>query len=287
MKTNDMPKRTVMRYHGGKMTLRAWIISYLAPHRVYVEPYCGAASVLMGKPRSYGEIINDLDGQIVNVFCVLRNPTLAERLRQLIELTPFSRADFEQSYETSGDRIEQARRTIFRSHAGFGSGAASGHDTGFRASVSRSYTTPAQDWASYPGHISSFTERLRGVVIESRPALDLIAAHDGDGVLFYCDPPYPHSTRSQKRRRSQMYNFEMTDDDHRELAKRLRSIKGMAVISGYPCPLYDVEIYPDWRRVEKQTCADGARKRIEVLWISPKAWEARKASLYPLLAGIL
>ncbi len=102
------------------------------------------------------------------------------------------------------------------------------------------------------------------MITENRPAFEVIQQFDDPETLFYVDPPYPISTRNGRDR----YTHEMTDDEHRELARRLRDIKGMAVVSGYPCELYD-ELYPDWRRVERKAFADGARERTEVLWLSP------------------
>jgi DNA adenine methylase len=154
---------------------------------------------------------------------------------------------------------------------GFGSAAASGQNTGFRANSNRSGTTPAHDWVNYSDSVMIFAERLQGVVLENRPAIDVIKQHDGLDTLHYIDPPYPHATRSQKRRSSPAYRFEMTDDEHNELAGILRTVDGMVVISGYPCPLYDDELYPDWQRITRRALADGARKRTEVLWISPRA----------------
>src|SRR5690606_4330319 len=107
------------------------------------------------------------------------------------------------------------------------------------------------------------------VVIENRDALEVIRAHDRPDTLHYVDPPYPLGTRDA----GTDYRHEMTGDDHRELADTLRSVKGMVVISGYPCELYDDELYPDWHRVERPHLADGARPRTEVLWLSPRAAE--------------
>lgn len=127
-RTERAPRRPVLRYHGGKWRLAPWICAHFPAHRLYVEPFGGAASVLLRKPRSYGEIYNDLDGEIVNVFRVLRDNGHA--LRAALELTPFAREEFAESYMPHSDPIEQARRTIVRSFQGFGSAAVCGE--GFR-----------------------------------------------------------------------------------------------------------------------------------------------------------
>lgn len=278
------PTRPILRYHGGKWRLAPWIIAHFPPHRVYVEPYGGAASVLLRKPRSYAEVYNDLDGEIVNLFRVLRDPAQARELERLLRLTPFARAEFEQAYLSDGDPIEQARRAIARSFMGFGSDSLF-QVSGFRANSNRSGTTPAHDWAHYPDVLPAMVERLRGVVIENRPASEVIRQHDSTTTLHYVDPPYVAQTRSYLRQAKYAYRFEMTDDDHRELASVLREAHGMVVISGYPCDLYDNELYPDWQRVERPAFADGARRRTEVLWLSPGA--SRRLSgtmLFPLPA---
>jgi DNA adenine methylase len=265
--------RSVLRYHGGKFRLAPWVIEHLPAHRVYVEPFGGAASVLLRKARSYSEVYNDLDGEIVNVFRVLQDPENRTLLHERLLLTPFAREEFELSYRPAEDGIEQARRTITRSFMGFGSAAATGHQTGFRANSNRSGTTPAHDWRNYPDCLEAFTERLRGVVIEHRRAEDVMAQHDGTETLHYVDPPYPLGTRTLKGHYASAYRHELTDADHRELAAVLHSLAGMVVLSGYPCALYDEELFPDWRRVERQAHADGARDRTEVLWLNRRAWE--------------
>jgi len=271
--TSKSIRRPVLRYHGGKWKLAPWIISNFPPHRVYVEPFGGGASILMRKPRSYQEVYNDKWGVVVNVFRVLRDPYQAAELERLLRLTPFARDEFEdtsdKALEKITDPIELARRTILRSFAGFGSAATnSAYATGFRANSNRSGTTPAKDWANYPDNIRAFIARLQGVIIENRPAAAVIRQHDGPRTLHYIDPPYPHVTRNMKRGNS-AYAEEMTDDEHRQLAGVLREVKGLVVISGYPCALYDDELYPDFIRIERQAHADGARDRTEVLWLSP------------------
>lgn len=232
----------------------------------------------MHKGRSYAEIINDLDGEVCNLFRVLRDPAQARELKRLLTLTPFARTEFEASYLPASDPIEQARRTVARSFMGFGSAAASGQDTGFRNDASRSYTTPATDWMNYPDALDFFTARLRGVVIENVPALQLLGKFDGPDTLHYQDPTYLPETRSQKRRPSQCYRYEMTVKEHRELAEFNHTSRSMVVISGYASELYDRELYPDWHRITRETFADGARARTEVLWINEAAWRAKQSS---------
>lgn len=269
------PKRPVLRYHGGKWLLAKWIISHFPPHRAYIEPFGGGGSVLMRKPRSYAEVYNDQWSVVVNVFRVLRDPEQSAQLERLLRLTPFSRDEFKDT-ETAKiaeitDPVERARRTILRSYAGFGSASTNGdYSTGFRCNSHRSGTTPAHDWANYPNHLRSFVERLTGVCIENKDAIEVIKQHDREQTLFYVDPPYPQITRNM-RRGNATYAFDMKDEDHVRLAEVLHQITGMAIVSGYACELYDRELFPDWQRFERPHMADGARPRIEVLWLNPAA----------------
>ncbi|MFN8468247.1 MAG: DNA adenine methylase [Caldilineaceae bacterium] len=261
--------RPLLRYHGGKWKIAPWIIEQLPEHRIYVEPYGGGASVLLRKPRAYAEIYNDLWGEVVNLFRVLRNPEQARGLVALVELTPYAREEFELSQQPADDPVEQARRTLLRSAAGFASGPMLQYGTGFRTCFTRSYNTAADNWASKPASLDQVIERLRGVVIEHSTALDVIRRYDTPDTLFYCDPPYVWGTRN-RRNAGHTYRHEMSDADHVRLAEVLASIAGMAVVSGYPCALYE-ELYAGWQRVERCAHADGARDRVEVLWISPRA----------------
>jgi DNA adenine methylase len=253
--------RPLVRYHGGKWVLAPWIISHFPEHRCYVEPFGGGGSVLLRKRRSYAEVYNDLDGEIVNLFAVARDN--GEALAKLVELTPFARAEFLESYSPAEDPLEQARRTLVRSFMGFGSNA---HNkaTGFRANSNRSGTTPAHDWMNYPEALRMTVQRLRGVVIENRDAIACMKQHDAPTTLHYVDPPYVFGTRADA---GHDYRHEMTDQDHQTLAGALRELQGMVVVSGYRCDLYDA-IYAGWRRIDRAAHADGAAKRVESLWLS-------------------
>lgn len=269
------PTRPVLRWHGGKWKLAPWIMGHFPSHRVYVEPFGGAASVLIRKPRAYAEVYNDLDDEVVDLFRVLRDPVQARRLHELLTLTPFSRTEFKAAYEFTDDVIERCRRLVIRSFMGFGSNAhasaSKGHrSTGFRASSNRSGTTPATDWGNYPAALGALVDRLQGIVIENRPAIEVMAQHDREGTLHYVDPPYMHQTRAQGNKYDlgwRMYRHELTDRDHAELLDFLRNVAGMVVLSGYDAPLYS-EMLADWSRVEKEAFADGARARTEVLWLN-------------------
>lgn len=272
------PTRPVLRWHGGKWLLAPWIISHFSKHRVYVEPFGGAGSVLMRKDRCYAEVWNDLDGEVVNLFRVLRSDK-AHDLVRLLRLTPFSKDEFQQAYEESSDELERARRLVVRSFMGFGS---NGHNrkTGFRSNSNRSGTTPAHDWVNYPGALSRTIERLQGVVVMNGDAKQVMGGHDGDETLHYVDPPYLPETRDK----GGDYAHEMTVEQHEELLRFLQTLKGMVVLSGYPSEMYDNAL-DGWRRIERKALADGAAERTEVLWINPAAASALDAEAMPLFGG--
>lgn len=289
-----MIKRPVLRYHGGKFRLGPRLIEIFPAHRVYTEAYGGGASVLLQKPRSYAEIYNDLDGEVVNVFRVLQDPKKAKRLEALLRITPFARQEFELSYKPIRSEVERARRTIIRSFMGFGSDSisrlkasragfntrlSSTMSTGFRWNANRSGTTAASDWRHYPEHIAAFCERLQGVVLEQRDAFVVLKKMDKPDTLHYVDPPYPMHSRKLGNGTSPEYRYrhEMADVHHKNLAELLHSLKGMVIVSSYPGPLYD-RLYRDWKHMEwtgGQFCsANGAsQKRTERVWLNREAWE--------------
>jgi len=243
-----------------------WIISHMPGHRVYTEAFGGAASVLLRKPRVYSEIYNDLDGEVVNLFRVLRNPTQGRELMRIVHLTPYAREEFQLSYIADGDPVEQARRTLFRSAAGFATGGAGKYGTGFRTNSEKTGTVPASSWANIPSVIETITERLRGVIIENDQAATVLRRFDSTKTLHYVDPPYVFSTRN-KRNAGHVYKHEMTDEQHTELARTLHGLKGYVMLSGYQSDLY-TELYGDWHRIDRETHADGGLDRTECLWIN-------------------
>jgi DNA adenine methylase len=248
----------LVRYHGGKVRLADKIIGLFPAHDCYTEPFGGGAAVLLAKPRSRLEVYNDMDGDMVTLFRVLRDAP--DELASAISITPFARAEHEASYEQAGTDLERARRVLIRSHFGHGSSGIH-RKTGFRAAGMRSGTLPVHGWAKLPETIKIAAERMRGGVIEQRPAVQVMLAHDGEQTVHYVDPPYLPETRDKGRD----YRHEMTRDDHAALLDSLRNMKGHVVLSGYASTLYDDALH-DWRRIEIKAMADRAAKRTEVIW---------------------
>ncbi len=262
-----MVTRPILRYRGGKWRIGKWIIAQMPAHQIYVEPFGGAASILLQKDRLAAEVYNDLDGSVSNIFRVLQNPILAGQLKRRLYFTLFSRTEFDRCYEPAFDQVDAAAKTIVLSFFGFGSDSITrSYRTGFRAKMSNARALPSQHWRAWFADVDCFIDRLRGVVIEQSDALKLFPRYDTPGTLFYCDPPYVLSTCS----RMHGYRYEMTDTQHEVLAEKLHGLTSMVMLSGYKSRLYD-ELYADWLCVTLGTLADGARKQIECLWFNPAA----------------
>lgn len=268
------PSGPVLRWFGGKWMLAPWIVGQMPPHRVYVEPFSGAASVLLRKPRAYAEVINDLDGDVVTLFRVLRDPHQGRELERMVRLTPYARAEFVAAYEEAECPVERARRLVVRSFMGFASDSAapSAASTGFRSNSNRSGSTPAHDWARYPDRLEAIVARLAGLVVEQRDAREVMRQHDGPQTLHYLDPPYVPETRGRGG-----YRFELDGAGHEQLLACARELAGMVMISGYRCELYD-RMLAGWTRVDVKAFADGARERTESLWCNPACVAARDAA---------
>lgn len=265
-------KRPILRYHGGKWRLAPWIICNFPEHAVYVEPYAGAASVLLQKEPSRTEVLNDLNGRLVSAFKVLREPKSADRLKDLLKLTPCSEVEYLADRVKSDDPIEDARRLIIMGHQSHGSTGASGKKSGWRRGLRPHGPASANEWATLNEAVMSWCDRLRSVYLECRPAIDVISQWDSSETLFYVDPPYVAETRSNGL---SAYTHEMTDNDHIDLASKLHEVKGMIILSGYDCDLYG-EIYPGWHKISKRTVADQRKKTIEVLWMNDAATQKQK-----------
>lgn len=260
-----------LRYHGAKFRLAGWIQQFFPPHRRYVEAFGGAAGVLLQKPRAYAEVYNDLDGDVVNFFRVLRNPLARARLIEQCTLTPYAREEFDQAWEPTTEPVERARRIAVRAQMGFGSAGASKGITGFRIDTKRAYGTAQQLWAEYPAAIAAAGERFTGVLVENRPAIEVMHQHDGADTLHFVDPPYMHETRVLDAGKAGYYRHEMTDDQHAELLGALLELEGMVVTCGYPSALYETTLR-GWQKFQTRariSAGRGTALRTECAWINP------------------
>lgn len=210
------------------------------------------------KEPCYIETINDINGDIVNLFRICRE--YPEELAKLVNLTPFSREEFENCYERSEDPIEQARRTLVRYHQSFGTCNAS--KKSWRNVQQYGGPRTATMWNNLPGIIVEVCSRLKEAQIENTDALTLIDRYNDKKTLIYCDPPYILSTRKKD-----MYQYEMTDAEHLELIERLNKSSSMIVLSGYENELYDYYLR-EWNKDSIETTAQFGKKRIETIWMN-------------------
>jgi DNA adenine methylase len=267
-------------YYGGKARLAPWIASLLPPCRTYVEAFAGSAAVLFAKPPSPTEILNDLDGAVVNFFTVLRDHPA--ELTRALRLTPYARAEYQQlaaRYDDSGlDDLERARRWFVRVNQSISHLAGRGRPSGWAAAYNTNGADHAHKFAALADRLEACAERLRRVHLEQRPAVEVIAkyAKAGADAVVYCDPPYLAEVRSAvTKRRGADYAVEYaTEADHRALAEVLHATPATVLLSGYPSGLY-AELYEarGWWRAERTVMrptsnVSGGRGTcaVEVVW---------------------
>jgi DNA adenine methylase len=261
------PIRPPVKWHGGKYYLCDWIIKSLPPHQTYVEPFGGAASVLLNKSPAPVEVYNDLDERITRLFRVIRD--FGDEFRRRLTLTPYSELEFDASADSAADEVELARRDFVRWRQSIGGRGETFSFTLHR--VRRGMADVVSGYLSSIDHqLPLIVERLRSVQIVCRPAQEVIEKWDSTDTLFYCDPPYVHETRAEGSRK--VYGHEMDEGEHRRLAVVLSRCRGKVVLSGYPSLLYD-ELYRSWRKLTVQIpnhAAAGKKKMIkaETLWLN-------------------
>lgn len=254
-------------WYGGKYSHLSWLLPLLPQTTHYCEPFGGSAAVLLNRLPSPVETYNDIYSEVVTFFRVLREHK--ETLIEQIGLTPFSREEFEKAIALPTEAIsdiERARRFYIvarQVRTGLASKASGGRwahclltsRAGMAGAVSR--------WLGAVEDLGLIAQRLLRVQIENAPALEVIKRYDSSETLFYCDPPYPHDSRSDNN----AYSFEMTSTQHRELSETLHHVSGKVAVSSYDSPLME-ELFQGWY------CTKGPFKQIpsskairqEVLW---------------------
>jgi len=263
-------KRIAFGWYGGKFSHINWLLPLLPDCHHYCEPFAGSAAVLLNRDPSPVETYNDLDGEVVNFFRVLRSQK--DQLIEKISLTPFSREEFAQACEidTAIEPIERARRFYVRARqvrTGLAQRASLGRWANCKNTSRGGMSGVVSRWLGGIDALPEIAERLLRVQIENRPALEVINLYDSSNTLFYCDPPYLHSTRGD----SNAYSNEMSNNDHRLLAERLNTVQGKVAVSNYDDPLLD-ELYPAkrWQKIvgPEHTIHSTKDRRREVLWIN-------------------
>jgi DNA adenine methylase len=257
----------VIRYPGSKWSLAGWIIQHFPAgyeKMVYLEPFAGSGAVFFNKKPGAVETINDLDSDIVNLFRILREKP--DALKHVLELTPYSRQEYEKSYQACDDPLEQARRFMVRTTQAIG--AKMGTKCGWRNHKQMRIGGTACKWASITGTVDAAASRLRGdskhlVQIEHMDALQLISRYNNRATLIYIDPPYVRATRKSGR----LYRHEMSDSGHEALLDLVQESKAKIIISGYASALYDQRL-AGWHTDTTYTRTTSAEKAEEKIWMN-------------------
>lgn len=257
---------TVLKYPGSKWSMTDWIISKFPAgyeKMTYLEPFFGSGAVFFNKNRSVIETINDLDGNVVNLFKVIRDHP--EELARLIEFTPWSRQEYRNSYGMTGDKLEDARRFLVRMWQAIG--AKSSDITGWRNNIKGNNGNLTQFSLRLPKNILEVSCRLRHtkeslVQIENQCAMKLIYRHNSPNVLIYCDPPYVLSTRSGR-----IYKHEMSIRGQELLLQAILNHDGYVILSGYDNDLYNATL-KGWHKESLKVNTEGGKSAVETLWMN-------------------
>lgn len=262
-------KRIVFGWYGGKFSHLDWLLPLLPSAHHYCEPFAGSAAVLLNRAPSPVETYNDIDGEVVNFFKVLRDSKAT--LIEAIALTPFSREEFYRAVVGSSrslSELERARRFYIRARqtrTGLAQTATLGRWANCKNTSRAGMSGVVSRWLGGHGALEDIADRLLRVQIENRPASHVLRLYDSPKTLFYCDPPYLHETRGD----SKAYGFEMLEEEHIELSRILHRCKAQVAISGYRCKLMD-ELYKGWRRFDAslKNCHSIKKLRRECLWLN-------------------
>lgn len=251
---------SALKYPGAKNRIAKWIISYIPPHDVYLEPFAGSLAVLLNKEPATIETVNDLHDEVVNYFKVLRDQP-AQLINEIYK-TPYARSEYNASYicNKNDDEVERARKFAVRCWQGFG--AANLYRNGFKTGQQSNSPNCAKGWSQLPITLQQVSNRLKNVQIENLDAIELIKRYDTKDVFIYCDPPYLVNTR-----KNYLYKHEMSNEQHIELLNLLKSHPGKVMISGYDNELYDTAL-SNWHKEYKDTTAEQGLRRRECLWMN-------------------
>lgn len=262
-------KKIAFGWYGGKFSHLDWLLPLLPECHHYCEPFAGSAAVLLNRDPAPVETYNDIDGDVVNFFRVLRENS--DELQRVVALTPFSREEFHEAINGTANGItdlEQARRFYIRARqarTGLAQTATLGRWANCKHTSRAGMSGVVSRWLGGLEGLTEIGERLLRVQIENRPATEILKLYDSSSTLFYCDPPYLHSTRGD----SKAYGYEMREHEHVQLAESLSRVKGKVALSGYRSTLYD-KLFEGWRRFDApaKRVHSVKQERQECLWMN-------------------
>lgn len=267
------------RWHGSKWRMYKEIEPFLTKNTIYTESFGGSAAILLQKPISGIEVLNDLDEDVYNFFRCLRTDR-RDKFLQTIAATPYSRQLFAEVDEARRNKLwptdnnERALYFFILCEQGWGGKKHNGRRSWRKQKLSGTdIPNRAWAWAEAPIRLIEIAERLRHVFLENRPAIKVIHEYDGADALHYVDPPYPPSTRTHP---DHGYDHEMpSDEEHVMLLDCCLQAKGKVIISGMDHPIYN-QMLAGWERREvKSRTASYKYVSTEVLWLSPRCSQSR------------
>lgn len=260
MGSEELNMETILKYPGAKNRLAEWIISFIPEHRVYLEPFFGSGAIFFNKAKAKIETINDLDGNVCNLFRMIRE--YPDEFAKGLEMTPYSREEYENAYAVGSAETDMERARKFMVRCWMGMGSSNVYKNGFRSSQQGNSPKTTKHWGELPDRVLLAAERLKHAQIERLPALELLRRYNTPDVFIYLDPPYLPGTR-----KGYLYKLEMSKDDHIELLEAVKGHPGKILISGYDNEVYN-KILNGWSKAQKQTQAEHGLKRIETLWFN-------------------
>lgn len=260
-------------WYGGKGRLVSKILPYIGSPQIYVEPFCGAASVFFHKKPSDIEILNDLDQRVVDLFKNISSVNLQHRLK----FTLYSREEFRKAAKGTDNWSFFLRHTQGFVGTEIQSEGAWGRVFLCRGTGSKNMADTTNSYRGRLKYLEWYRKRLAGVKLHNANALEIIKRYDSSTTTFYLDPPYIINTRVRGK-----YKYECTDSFHKDLISLIKKVKGKVVLSGYNHSIYNKL---GWERVEFKTACHSVAKtrqsgiqgkgsvkdhapRTEILWVN-------------------
>lgn len=261
--------KRILNYVGSKWNMANWIVGQMPEHTVYLEPYFGSGAVLFNKSPARIETVNDIDGNIVNLFKVIRDQP--DELAKVVSMTPYSREEYYLAYSALDRQLADLERArLFLARCWMGRGGKTSDRTGWRHNIDPVTVNAISDWNMLPKTVQEAAVRLKQVQIEKQDALQLLGRYNREDCLIYADPPYLLKTRTKRH-----YAHEMNDEQHVELLSVLKAHSGYVLLSGYDNDLYN-DMLNGWTKLTKMATTEAATNKQEILWLNPAVNEQNK-----------